>query len=128
MKLLSVLIAVLMMAVLFTSCKKDKTSATTRIEGNYSGKWGDVVGDPHSFFSFQIKQDGTLIRINEQGLQIATGTWILSGNNFEATYTHTNGEKHSIGGLYTAFDGQIMGTWGYGNSKAGGGTFFLIKQ
>lgn len=123
----SIIVAVLLVTTI-VSCKKDNTSSSS-FAGIYQGKWGDVNQTPTGFIKFDFKSNGTLTRLNEQGQIIANGTWQLSGINFECTYTHTsNGQVHKIAGLYTDFDGAIMGTWGYSPSKTNGGTIELEKQ
>lgn len=122
-----------LVALLLTSamigCKKDKAAIEQTIAGIYLGKWGDVGGQPHSYFRLQLKSDGKLVRLNESGAVTANGSYTLNGINFEGSYTHTNnGEKHSVAGLYTDFDGVITGTWGYGSSKANGGVFEIKKK
>ena len=128
MKKLSIAMALVIAASTFVYCKKDPVTTTAGIEGMYVGKWGDVTGDPHTFYKIELKKGGSLKRFDETGAVTANGTWKLTGIEMEASYTHSNGEMHSIGGLYTGFNGEINGTWGYGNSKAGGGTFLLKKK
>ena len=129
MKLLNATLAMVLLATFFFACKKETTTGTTGFTGIYQGKWGDITGDPHSFFKLEFKPGGNLIRYNESGQVTATGNWVMNGLEVEASYIHNaNNEKHSIKGIYTDFDGEIMGTWGYGNNKANGGTFMLKKQ
>ncbi|HSK11793.1 MAG TPA: hypothetical protein VK907_01205 [Phnomibacter sp.] len=118
----------LLWAATFTACKKDNAATSKTFEGIYVGKWGDITGDPHTFFKLEFKPGGALTRYNESGAITATGTWTLTGIEMEASYTHSaNNEKHSIKGIYTDFNGEIMGTWGYGNNKANGGKFLIKK-
>jgi hypothetical protein len=129
MKTIRVVLTALLLTSGMMACKKESTGISKNIEGAYLGKWGDVGGPVHSFFKLQLKSNGKLVRLNEAGEVTANGFYTLSGINFEGSYTHTsNGEKHSVAGLYTDFDGVIVGTWGYGSSKANGGIFELKKQ
>ena len=128
-------IAITMMALLltyfgFTACKKGKEPIKDpSIAGVWQGKWGDVGQAPQNFIKFEFRSNGELVRFNEQGQVTANGTWSVNGVQFECTYTHTaNGQVHNIGGLYTDFEGKIIGTWGYAPSKADGGTIEMQKQ
>lgn len=125
----TLLVALLVTA--FLACKKDNTEPkdSASLAGIWEGKWGDVGQTPGNFIKFEFKSNGTVNRLDEQGVIIATGTWTVSGVNFECTYTHnSNGQVHKIAGLYTDFDGAITGTWGYSPSKANGGTVDLQKK
>jgi hypothetical protein len=122
------LVLVVFSAITFASCKKEKTNDTT-FAGVWQGKWGDPNQTPQNFIKFEFKNNGAVNRLNEQNQVIATGFWVLNGVQFECTYTHTSdGQVHKIGGLYTDFDGAIVGTWGYSPSKTDGGTIELDKQ
>ena len=125
-------ILVALLAATFFACKKDdinKVASTPSLSGIWEGKWGDVGEAPTNFIKFEFKANGTMARLNEQGQVIANGTWTVNGINFECVYTHTSdGQAHKIGGLYTDFEGEITGTWGYSPSKANGGTIDLKKQ
>lgn len=118
-------------AILFyCACSKDSKSKSVNniINGTWEGKWGDGPQSPQYFIKFNIKPNGQLERVSEQGGITATGTWSLNGVQFEASYTHLDGEEHKIAGLYTDFDGVIIGTWGYSPSKVNGGSVELEKQ
>ena len=122
---------VTLLAVVFFACKKDDINpvAAPSLSGIWEGKWGDVGQPPTNFIKFEFKVNGTMARLNEQGQVIASGTWTVNGINFECTYTHTSDRQvHKISGLYTDFNGEITGTWGYSPSKANGGTVDLKKQ
>lgn len=123
------MLAIFLLAASLTACKKEKTANNT-VPGIWVGKWGDVGQTPTEFIKFDIKSNGTLTRLNQQNQVIANGTWkMLNSVEFECNYVHTaNGEEHSIGGLYTDFNGEIVGTWGYNYHKANGGTIELKKQ
>jgi hypothetical protein len=129
MKTIRVMLAALLLTGSMIACKKDNVAIDKSIAGTYQGKWGDVGGPVHTYFKLQLKSDGKLVRLNESGAVTANGTYTISGIKFEGSYTHTsNGETHSVAGLYTDFDGVITGTWGYGGSKANGGVFEIKKQ
>jgi hypothetical protein len=130
MKRYITLLAVLLASITFFACKKDETANIPKpsLQGIYAGQWGSGSQAPSNFIKFEFKADGTMKRLDEQGKAIASGIWTLSGINFECTYSHSDGQVHKIAGLYTDFDGVIMGTWGWAPSKANGGTVELKKQ
>ena len=134
MKILKQVLAVcsllLITAISFTSCEKDNNDAgTNSIIGTWEGEWGNGNQAPQYFIKFQINENGVLSRLNEQGQVIATGTWSVNGTQFECTYTHiSDGQVHRIAGLYTDFDNNITGTWGFAPSTANGGTVDLMKE
>lgn len=129
MKTMRIFLTICIAAVLFTACKKDNDGDGASMQGIWQGKWGSGSQDPLYFLKFKMESNGQLQRLNEQGEVIANGTWTLNGIEFECTYTHTgDGQVHKIGGLYTDFDGTIVGTWGYHPSKANGGNIELKKQ
>ena len=120
---------VIVSAISFASCKKDKAETNNNIVGTWQGQWGNGGNDPQYFIKFEIKSNGEISRINEQGEVIANGTWTLNGVQFDCTYTQmSDGQTHKIGGLYTDFDGVIIGTWGFSPSKTNGGQVELEKQ
>ncbi len=125
MKTIKIFLILCIAATLFTACSKDKENES--IAGIWQGKWGSGSQEPQYFLKFNIESNGTLQRLDEQGQVIANGTWTLDGIEFECTYTHTDGQVHKIAGLYTDFDGTIIGTWGYHPSKANGGEIELKK-
>lgn len=128
MKIVKQILLATLLAVSLVACKKDKVSANG-IAGTWEGKWGDVGQTPANFIKFSINSNGTLTRLDQQGQTIATGTWSLNGIEFTGTYTHTSdGQTHKMAGLYTDFNGEITGTWGYSPSQADGGTLDLKKQ
>jgi hypothetical protein len=126
--LLKSAMVVVIIAFSFASCKKDKQDNSS-IVGIWEGEWANGNNAPQYFIKFEIKNNGEITRINEQGQVIANGTWTLNGVQFDCTYTHTSdGQVHKIGGLYTDFDGVITGTWGFSPSKTNGGNVEMEKQ
>lgn len=114
---------------LFSACDKEGSTLQRSITGVWEGKWGGKRETPKYFLKFKLEKNGDLQRLDEQNKVIATGTWSLEGIHFECSYVHTvDGQKHAIGGLYTDFDGAIIGTWGYFPNKADGGEIELKQQ
>lgn len=114
---------------LFSACEKEGSTLQRSIIGVWEGKWGGNRETPQYFLKFKLEKNGQLQRLDEQNKVIATGTWSLDGIHLEGSYAHTaDGEKHAFAGLYTDFDGTIIGTWGYFPSKANGGEIELKQQ
>lgn len=128
MKTIQIFLTICLAATLFSACKKDNTPGGHSMQGVWEGKWGSGDEAPQYFFKFKMESNGQLQRLDEQDQVIANGTWDLNGIEFECSYTHSNGQVHKIGGLYTDFDETIAGTWGYHPSKANGGNIELKKQ
>ena len=127
MKTIHFLLAFSILCIFATACSKDKDEAG--FAGVWEGKWGSGSEEPQYFIKFNFKENGEMQRIDEQGAVIATGNWELNGIEFECSYTHSaDGQKHRIAGLYTDFDGVVIGTWGYHPSKANGGEIELKRQ
>ncbi len=129
MKTIQFFLIIFLSATLFSACKKDNGQDGQSMQGIWLGKWGSGNQQPAYFIKFKLDDNGQLQRLNEQDQVIANGAWTLNGIEFECTYTHTDdGQTHKIGGLYTDFDGTIIGTWGYSPGKANGGEIELKKQ
>lgn len=129
MQTIKFLLILCLSATLFSACKKDNNPGSQSLPGIWEGKWGSGSQAPLYFLQFKLESNGQLQRLDEEGQVIATGAWELDGVQIEFTYTHTaDGQVHKIGGLYTDFDGTIIGTWGYSPSKANGGNIKLKKQ
>lgn len=132
MKSVRIFAVLFLLAFIGFACSKDNKTPENgagSVIGIWEGKWGDIGQSPTNFIRFEFKSGGQLVRLNEQNQVIANGNWKLQGIELQATYTHTSdGQKHSITGLYTDFNGEFTGTWGYGNSKADGGTLDMKKK
>ncbi|MBX2892582.1 MAG: hypothetical protein KF734_16765 [Saprospiraceae bacterium] len=128
MKTIQFFLTLCLATALFSACKKDNDSGNATMQGTWQGKWGSGNQAPSYFLKFKMEGNGNLQRLDEQNKVIATGIWALNGIEFECTYTHSDGQVHRIGGLYTDFDNTIIGRWGYSPSKANGGEIELVKQ
>lgn len=135
MKQLKFFLALFIGALLFTSCKKDKDDDTKAppmpdIPGVYIGKYGTGNNTPSSFYSFNIKGDGTIQEINSSGLVVGTGTWTLNGKTFRASYHYTMPATAFFvaSATYDPITKKLAGTWGYGSSDNDGGKWHMTKQ
>lgn len=126
MKVLKMFFSILLIAIVFVSCKKDNTPT---INGTWVGKFGENNETPTYFYKFVIKSGGVLQRLDNNNQVVATGTWQLSGAEFKGNYIFSDDNyKFSLSGLYTDFNGEMIGTWGTGNNSTNGGKFNLKKQ
>lgn len=127
MKILSFFLAIIVMATVLVSCKKDKPEPV--ITGKWEGKFGELTETPVYHYGFVVKPDGTLVRINPNGLVEGLGEWEASGTAFTGWYTMgSENYKFSLAGTYDEPAGKITGTWGMGDNTVNGGLFFLNKK
>jgi|GEM_PF-3444064 len=80
MKIVSFFLAIVVMASVLISCKKDKPEAV--ITGKWEGKFGELTETPAYHYGFVVKPDGTLVRINPNGLVEGLGEWGAIGTAF----------------------------------------------
>lgn len=133
MKLLKIVFLFALGLSVFTSCKKDKDTITVPvadIAGKYEGKFGTDNNNPSSFYSFNIKQNGTLEELSSSGEMIGTGTWTLNGNSFRGSYHYIFPATSFfvVTGTYDAHSKKITGTWGYGSNDKDGGKWHMTKK
>jgi hypothetical protein len=132
MKLFRFTILSLALAMTFMSCSKkdsdDSTPVSSSLNGVWTGKSVTESNNSTSFYSFEIKPDGTLNRLDEAGAIAGTGTWSVSNNIFEGTYKNANNAKFSVIGSYNKGLAKILGNWGYGNSVTNGGTWEMARK
>ena len=133
MKLLKIVFLFALGLGVFTSCKKDKDPVTvpsSQFSGKYEGKYGTGNNTPIVFFSFNIKQNGTLEELDETGQIIGTGIWTLDGNIFEAS-SHYVSPATNVFALIASYDAsskKLAGTWGYGDNDKDGGKWNMTKK
>ena len=124
-------IAIIALSV--TSCSNsDSTNPGTN--PNIVGKWMGVYTPPlgpSRYYALTFNTNGT-VRVDQNDIaapDVANGTWTISGNNIQATYTFTGAMTGtvSIAGTYSSAPPQITGTIGTGSSTSGYGTFTVSK-
>jgi hypothetical protein len=117
----------------FYSCKKDKqetSTPATEIAAPYEGKFGTGTNTPSSFYSFNLKEDGTLEEVNNAGVVVGKGTWSIQGNSFQGYYHYLTPvtSTFSVTATYDQAAKKLSGTWGYGSSNQDGGKWFMVKK
>jgi hypothetical protein len=132
MKQLKFATAFLLSFLLFASCKKDKAAielSKAEIAGVYAGKYGTGDNTPASFYSFQVKEDGTMHELNSSGQIIGTGAWTITGTSFRASYHYTfpSTSFFVASGTYDPATKKLTGTWGYGSNDSNGGKWHMTK-
>jgi hypothetical protein len=129
MKAVKILSMAFILVSALIGCSKEEIKTNSSATGTWIGKWGYDNDQPSHYYKLVLSSNGTLKRFNDDGEVISTGTWKVSGFNFEGEYTMTgNGSKFLIKGLYSDIAGEITGTWGSAPSYANGGTFDLNKE
>jgi hypothetical protein len=130
LKLISAIVFSLFLAL--AACKKDNgpTISKEEVSGIYIGKYGNDDNSPSTFFSFNIKPDGTMQELNNSGLAIGNGTYTLSGNTFLASYhwTFPVNTFFTAKATYDPATKQLTGTWGWASSESDGGKWYMKKQ
>ncbi len=127
-------------AFLFTffflaSCNKDDTTTagtTANVQGKWTGVYTPPLG-PSPYYALTFNSNGTVL-VEQRDMaapDVATGTWTISGNNINATYTFTGAMTgtFSIAGTYnaTTAPAKITGTIGSGSATSGVATFTVTK-
>ena len=118
--------------LVFASCKKDKPApAAISIEGNWVGKSSILSGPFENHFSFKIKPNGVLERLDANGQKIGEGTWEFYSNNTAITATYSLSappkETFSVIANFDKTTGKLDGTWGKGANDYDGGYWFMNK-
>lgn len=128
MKLKSILSLLLLTAITFTACKKDKPGPPPEetIVGSWVGKYGGHanVPPPHPF-RFNILPNG-VIELTDLNKKVeGTGTWKLTGNKITTIYKYGK-NYYNFKGNYNVKDKKITGTQGEDDDDQN--TFFLNKE
>ena len=137
MKALKSVIAVLFFSAIFTACKKDEVkqptpapSGGTSLQGKWVGKYGYGSEEPNTFFSFNIKADGTMEELNSYSEVSGVGTWVRNGNTFSATH-HYLPPYTSVFISSATFDSitkKLTGTWKYSTGSSSAGKWYMNKN
>ena len=134
MKQLKFLFVLVLGITLFASCNKDKDDVVsipaTELTGVLEGKYGTGTNTPSSFYSFNLKADGTMQELNSAGEINGTGTWTITGTTFRAThhYLFPANAFFVTTGTYNTATKTITGTWGYGSNDSDGGKWYMTKK
>lgn len=127
------IIATLVAMITLASCEKDNsTPAEVAIEGKWVGKYS-ILSEPYNnYYSFHIKADGELERLDSTGTVTGYGSWEFSNNNtvIYGTYSLITPTANTFS-FIANFDkdaGELDGTWGQGAQEYGGGYWYMEKQ
>lgn len=127
------LLAAMSMMIFFSSCKKDEVIPPVYpVEGLWVGKYGSGTSTPTSGYSMVVEAGGKITVADGDNITSsskATGTWVLTGNVFTATYTYTSagGSTFSIKADWSNTGKMTNGTYGSGSSPTGAGTWFMNR-
>lgn len=126
------MIAAFSLSLLFASCKKDEVVPPVYpIQGLWVGKYGSGTNTPTSGYSMVVEAGGKVTVADGDNITSsskATGTWVLTGNVFTATYTYTGGgNTFSIKADWSNDGTMKNGTYGAGANNTGGGTWFMNR-
>jgi hypothetical protein len=135
MKFFKRLAVVLLIASVFTACKKDKDSSSSNSEAQqFYGKWVGTYGFdndvPAYFFSLNIASDGSIQELNSSGVAKGQGTWKVTGSTLKGTYKmlFSPYNEYSVIATINSSTGKMEGSWGYDDNGSDGGKILLSKQ
>ena len=114
------------------SCKKEtEVLAAPGIEGTWVGEYEGGLYSSPKFFSFIIKNDGTLIvKSGDPNAPLTgTGTWSLTDTEFRSVYQYEGQlSKWNVAAKADIEKGEMSGAYGAGETDADDGTFYLTRQ
>lgn len=122
---------ILLTAILFTACKKDKTDTndpSSALVGKWSGEIVDLTGVFSSKHSMELFSNGTLKFFDGDFSSpiYGTGTWTLDSYLFKADVSFPTGEKFSLQAIRNG-DKLQQGTLGFTPSTSGFRTWYMNK-
>lgn len=133
MKQTKFLIAVMLIVLAFTNCKKDKTDPPT-IVGFWAGKYGGTTTYPANGFSILFRSNGT-VRVFDGADTTALaanakaeGTYTVTGSTVTTNYSYPGGSALGTTGVVDAKFTFLEGTWGPGSNPTASGRFFVNKK
>ena len=132
-KKLFIAIAGIMILSINTSCSKSNPAPqnSSTIEGKWVGLTTAPVG-PSRYLALTFNAGGSLLvnANNPTAPDVATGTWVISGDSVRATFTYTTPATgtFSLAGKYVVNVTTMDGTIGSGSITSGLSTFTTTKQ
>jgi hypothetical protein len=129
MKKLKVILALVLLSFAFSCSNDDDQTVHKEYPENMIQRWdgqltqGDLGGTVTAFV-WNLKADGVL-EVKEGNTVIATGTWYMNGNIFNATYTLNSGVQYS----YQLIKNKALvmtGFRGLNNEVSGAGRIFVF--
>ena len=116
-------------AIGFSSCKKDDVTIDKGLVGTWVGQWGFDQDTPTYYERWVIKKNGDLTAYDGYGNVYAEGSCSVNGLNFTAEYTPVGKDySYKIAGLYHDQLEEILGTWGKAPSATNRGTIEMYRQ
>jgi hypothetical protein len=109
MKISKVAILALILSTVFVACNKDKDQIPANnfaIEGTWKGTTGNG-----GFFGINIKSNGTLERIGNNGAVSATGSWQFNGTTLTGSYDFSSGTHVTMSANVDKANNKMSGTW-----------------
>lgn len=139
----SIGVLILVLGTLWTSCRKkeplqpapakEETPPPPPAADPMSGTWIGTydLGSPGSdaYFALRLSADGTMEVLDNEGLAIGNGNWVLEDASFTATYVYTGGlnVKYYLAAKHAEDEARLSGSWGT-DEQVGSGDFILDKQ
>jgi hypothetical protein len=117
MKISRLAILAFILATTLIACKKDNDN-DNQDSFAMEGVWKGTTGNG-GFFGVNIKQNGTLERINSSGDVSATGTWQLSGNTLSGSYDFASGTHVVMSATVDKANHKFSGTWSNNGGEQG---------
>jgi hypothetical protein len=117
----------------FISCKKDKDAAPpdSILKGTWEGAYGGANGEPTTYFSFIIENNGTLqVKAEDKNDPlVGSGTWTLKDNEFKAVYQYEGQDaKLNVAAKFDEVENNLIGNWGHGEKNADVGKFYMFRK
>lgn len=96
--------------------------------GSYTVAGSDAVFD-YTLIFFRGDSMKAVDGLNPASQPIAVGHWSREGATIRATYSYPIGAgTYSLEGVLGSSDSELAGTWGAGESTAGGGAFSVQRH
>jgi hypothetical protein len=107
--------------ILWTACKKEKDDAPVfKVDGVWVGTLTQTGQEGGGYLKFELKSDGTLVRIKTNGDKAAFGTWQMAGDSLKATYTFiTSPTVVNMKGVLDKNTKKLSGMWANSTEKGG---------
>lgn len=140
---LKTLLAALLIATAFTSCKKDDdttpstatgggstTTTTDPYLGKYVGSYGYGSNNNTYYYCLQLKSGSVIEEYDQFNTKVRVGTWSITGTTFYSENHPISNPAvvYVLNGTYNATSKQISGTWGYKNDATPKGLFVIKIQ
>jgi len=121
MKIVKSIAIALIMLTAWTACKKDKDdNKTFSVEGVWIGTLTQVGKSGTGYLRFDLKSNGKLERVKDNGEVVALGTWQMVGDSLKAVYTFTGSATVvNMKGKLNQGTKQFSGVWANSSEQGG---------